>query len=295
MGPWQSSRRGGWGRRYDGKPAVTDLSFEVQPGSVTGFLGPNGAGKSTTMRLMLGLDRRCGHDDVRRRAVHRPPPARCGTSARCSRRSRSTPPARPATTCACWPRRNGIPRAPGRRGARAARALRRRPQEAEDVLARHGSAARPRRRAARRPAHADPRRAGQRPRPAGHPVDPRAAQGLRGTGRSVFVSSHLLVRDGADGRPARRHRPRQADRQRADRRLHQDLAAQRRGHVRTPQAAELAELLRAQGGNASRSSSPAGCRSSASTPEPSATWRSSSGIRLHELATAVGDPGGGVP
>ncbi|MFI7610829.1 ABC transporter ATP-binding protein [Nonomuraea terrae] len=35
--------------------AVTDLSFEVEAGSVTGFLGPNGAGKSTTMRMMLGL------------------------------------------------------------------------------------------------------------------------------------------------------------------------------------------------------------------------------------------------
>lgn len=43
-------------KTYGGKPAVLDLSFDVQPGSVTGFLGPNGAGKSTTMRLMLGLD-----------------------------------------------------------------------------------------------------------------------------------------------------------------------------------------------------------------------------------------------
>jgi ABC-2 type transport system ATP-binding protein len=48
------------GKSYGGKPAVTDLSFEVQPGSVTGFLGPNGAGKSTTMRLMLGLDNGAG-------------------------------------------------------------------------------------------------------------------------------------------------------------------------------------------------------------------------------------------
>jgi ABC-2 type transport system ATP-binding protein len=36
---------------------VTQLSFDVRPGTVTGFLGPNGSGKSTTMRLMLGLDR----------------------------------------------------------------------------------------------------------------------------------------------------------------------------------------------------------------------------------------------
>jgi ABC-2 type transport system ATP-binding protein len=43
-------------KRYGEKVAVDDLSFEVQPGIVTGFLGPNGAGKSTTMRLILGLD-----------------------------------------------------------------------------------------------------------------------------------------------------------------------------------------------------------------------------------------------
>jgi ABC-2 type transport system ATP-binding protein len=50
----------GLGKSYGGKPAVADLSFDVEPGSVTGFLGPNGAGKSTTMRLMLGLDNGAG-------------------------------------------------------------------------------------------------------------------------------------------------------------------------------------------------------------------------------------------
>lgn len=44
-------------KRYGDKIAVDDLSFTVKPGIVTGFLGPNGAGKSTTMRLILGLDR----------------------------------------------------------------------------------------------------------------------------------------------------------------------------------------------------------------------------------------------
>ena len=36
--------------------AVDDLTFNVEPGFVTGFLGPNGAGKSTAMRCMLDLD-----------------------------------------------------------------------------------------------------------------------------------------------------------------------------------------------------------------------------------------------
>ncbi len=35
--------------------AVNDLSFAVEPGSITGFLGPNGAGKTTTLRCLLGL------------------------------------------------------------------------------------------------------------------------------------------------------------------------------------------------------------------------------------------------
>jgi ABC-2 type transport system ATP-binding protein len=42
-------------KRYGATLAVDDLSFTVQPGSVTGFLGPNGAGKTTTMRIALGL------------------------------------------------------------------------------------------------------------------------------------------------------------------------------------------------------------------------------------------------
>src|SRR3954471_19333449 len=43
-------------KHYGSTVAVDNLSFTVQPGSVTGFLGPNGAGKSTTMRMILGLD-----------------------------------------------------------------------------------------------------------------------------------------------------------------------------------------------------------------------------------------------
>jgi ABC-2 type transport system ATP-binding protein len=44
-------------KHYGATVALDGLSFDVQPGRVTGFLGPNGAGKTTTMRCILGLDR----------------------------------------------------------------------------------------------------------------------------------------------------------------------------------------------------------------------------------------------
>jgi ABC-2 type transport system ATP-binding protein len=42
-------------KRFGSVAAINDLSFEVVPGSITGFVGPNGAGKSTTLRAILGL------------------------------------------------------------------------------------------------------------------------------------------------------------------------------------------------------------------------------------------------
>jgi ABC-2 type transport system ATP-binding protein len=44
-------------KRFGGVAAVEQLSFDIEPGRVTGFLGPNGAGKSTTLRALLGLVR----------------------------------------------------------------------------------------------------------------------------------------------------------------------------------------------------------------------------------------------
>src|SRR5580704_6322495 len=44
-------------KHYRSTLAVDNLSFDVRPGTVTGFLGPNGAGKSTSMRIIMGLDR----------------------------------------------------------------------------------------------------------------------------------------------------------------------------------------------------------------------------------------------
>ncbi|HEY7593735.1 MAG TPA: ATP-binding cassette domain-containing protein [Actinophytocola sp.] len=42
-------------KNFGNVAAVQNLSFQVEPGSVTGFLGPNGAGKTTTLRMLLGL------------------------------------------------------------------------------------------------------------------------------------------------------------------------------------------------------------------------------------------------
>jgi len=44
-------------KRYGPVSAVDDLSFTLEPGSITGFVGANGAGKSTTLRMLLGLTR----------------------------------------------------------------------------------------------------------------------------------------------------------------------------------------------------------------------------------------------
>jgi ABC-2 type transport system ATP-binding protein len=45
----------GVSKSFGSVQAVSDLSFSVEAGRVTGFLGPNGAGKSTTLRILLGL------------------------------------------------------------------------------------------------------------------------------------------------------------------------------------------------------------------------------------------------
>ncbi|NQU40199.1 MAG: ATP-binding cassette domain-containing protein [Lentisphaerae bacterium] len=42
-------------KRYHGKAAVDDISFDVKPREIVGFLGPNGAGKTTTMQILAGF------------------------------------------------------------------------------------------------------------------------------------------------------------------------------------------------------------------------------------------------
>ncbi len=44
-------------KSFNRKIAIENLTFNITPGSITGFLGPNGAGKSTTMNIMMGFIR----------------------------------------------------------------------------------------------------------------------------------------------------------------------------------------------------------------------------------------------
>ncbi|MSU56303.1 MAG: ABC transporter ATP-binding protein [Candidatus Taylorbacteria bacterium] len=42
-------------KSFGSVPAVDDLSFGVEEGTITGLLGPNGAGKTTTIQMLLDL------------------------------------------------------------------------------------------------------------------------------------------------------------------------------------------------------------------------------------------------
>ena len=189
-------------KRYGDKPAVEDLSFEVRPGVVTGFLGPNGAGKSTTLRLMLDLDHGSGHTqfDGRRFRDIRRPMLEIGTMLE----SGSFHPTRRA--------RNHL------RMLAAASSVPK--SRVDEVLAMVGLTAVARKKPrtfslgmAQRlglaaallgdPAHVDLGRAGERSRPARHPVAARPAEDpcfARADGAGLQPPAG---RDGADGRRAR--------------------------------------------------------------------------------------------
>src|SRR6476646_1798254 len=42
-------------KRYASVPAVSNVSFRIEPHHILGYLGPNGSGKSTTVKMITGL------------------------------------------------------------------------------------------------------------------------------------------------------------------------------------------------------------------------------------------------
>lgn len=69
-------------RSFDGKDAVSDVSFALHPGAVTALLGNSGCGKSTTLRIAAGVERqdigevKIDGTVVSSGATHVPPEAR---------------------------------------------------------------------------------------------------------------------------------------------------------------------------------------------------------------------------
>ena len=47
-------RAAGLSAGYEGRPVLTDVSFDARAGQVVGVLGPNGGGKTTLFRVLLG-------------------------------------------------------------------------------------------------------------------------------------------------------------------------------------------------------------------------------------------------
>ena len=56
-------------KQYGKVIACNDLSFHLDPGSVTVLLGPNGAGKSTIMKAIIGFLRYSVHKTSQARRV----------------------------------------------------------------------------------------------------------------------------------------------------------------------------------------------------------------------------------
>ena len=240
-------------KRYGDTLAVDDLSFTVEPGKVTGFLGPNGAGKTTTMRMILGPG-----------PAHRGPvtvngeplPAswrtRCARSARCWTPRRCTAAAAPTTTCSAWPRPTtcpgggwtrcsdlvGLTAVAGKRSKGFSLGMGQRLGIAAALLG-------------------DPEIL-MFDEPV-NGLDPEGIlwirnlmKALAAEGRTVFVSSHLMSRDGEHRRPPDRDRPGQAHRRLHDGGVHRRATRGRPVRVRTPQPEQLARLVAAAGGTVAR-------------------------------------------
>jgi sn-glycerol 3-phosphate transport system ATP-binding protein len=74
-------RLSGVSKRWGPEPAVDNVSFTAEAGSLVVLLGPSGCGKSTTLRLIAGLESADeGTIEIAGRDVTDAPPARRGTA-----------------------------------------------------------------------------------------------------------------------------------------------------------------------------------------------------------------------
>ena len=202
-------------KRFGRLRAVDGIDLDVRAGDVYGFLGANGSGKTTTVRMLLGLvlppagrsscwAGRCRGPAAGAAAggrAHRGPGA-LRAPVRAARTWRCSTPAGPGALA--------HPRRPGRRGARAGGAgrRRRRPVKAYSLGMRQrlGLAGA----LLRRSGAAGAGRADQRPGPAGHHRDPRAAAGPAPRRDDGLPVQPPAGRGGAAVLPGRRARPRPA-------------------------------------------------------------------------------------
>jgi sn-glycerol 3-phosphate transport system ATP-binding protein len=74
-------RLSGVSKRWGAEPAVDNISFTAEAGTLVVLLGPSGCGKSTTLRLIAGLEAADeGLIEIAGRDVTHAPPARRGTA-----------------------------------------------------------------------------------------------------------------------------------------------------------------------------------------------------------------------
>src|SRR5665648_1015421 len=173
-------------KRFGKKVAVDDVTLTIRPGVITGFVGPNGAGKSTTIRMFLGLDRPTngkvridGHSFAGCRAPLRTVGALVDSKGAQAGRSAYN-------HLRVLARTNGIPQSRVDEVIEIVGLTEVANQRVGSFSMGMGPTGRHRGRAAGRPADRDPRRAGQRPRPRGNPVDPQPDEGA-GPGRQDGV------------------------------------------------------------------------------------------------------------
>ena len=170
------------------------------------------------MRMILGLDAPTAAPSPWPAGPTASTRGRCRSSGRCSRPARSTPRGPPTTTCSPSRRRTASGRpACARSSSRSAStevASKRAGGFSLGMGQRLGIATA----LLADPGRPPPRRARQRPRPRGHPLDPRPAQGLRGRRPDRPGLQPPDERDGRHRRARPGPRPRPAARRPADER-----------------------------------------------------------------------------